>query len=193
MAEILVSDLCDPSPAAAHRRVFSLLRERGRGPPGALVFERSRLFFFPVFLPCFSVDCTPVVRHERGTGCDSNSLRPAAGDQRCRDRRAGADPGPTDHPSIEGVDHHELTAQGDAATRLARRCGSRRRSRGRQRTSTKRRCGGWRRQPISPAFVRHTSSGAPPPPAARSRSAAACPPTRWKSAGRPPSCPSSCG
>jgi hypothetical protein len=50
MAEILVSDLCDLSPAATHRRVFSL--PRGARSPGAFAFG----LFPPVFLPvlyCF--------------------------------------------------------------------------------------------------------------------------------------------
>jgi hypothetical protein len=47
MAEILVSDLCDLSPAAAHRRVFRCREERGR-----LFLDRFRLFFSPV-LSCF--------------------------------------------------------------------------------------------------------------------------------------------
>jgi hypothetical protein len=47
MAEILVSDLCDLSPAAAHRRVFHCREERGR-----LFLDRFRLFFSPV-LSCF--------------------------------------------------------------------------------------------------------------------------------------------
>jgi hypothetical protein len=42
MAEILVSDLCDLSPAAAHRRVFRCREERG-----PLLFFS---LFFPVFL-----------------------------------------------------------------------------------------------------------------------------------------------
>jgi hypothetical protein len=50
MAEILVSDLCDLSPAAAHRRVFSL--PRGARSPRALFSDRFRLFFSPV-LSCF--------------------------------------------------------------------------------------------------------------------------------------------
>jgi hypothetical protein len=47
MAEILVSDLCDLSPAAAHRRIFRCCEERGR-----LLLDRFRLFFSPV-LSCF--------------------------------------------------------------------------------------------------------------------------------------------
>jgi hypothetical protein len=47
MAEILVSDLCDLSPAAAHRRVFRCREERG-----PLFLDRFRLFFSPV-LCCF--------------------------------------------------------------------------------------------------------------------------------------------
>jgi hypothetical protein len=47
MAEILVSDLCDLSPAAAHRRVFRCREERG-----PLFLDRFRLFFSPV-LSCF--------------------------------------------------------------------------------------------------------------------------------------------
>jgi hypothetical protein len=51
MAEILVSDLCDLSPAAAHRRVFRCREERG-----PLFLDRFRLFFSPV-LSCFgSID-----------------------------------------------------------------------------------------------------------------------------------------
>jgi hypothetical protein len=45
MAEILVSDLCDLSPAAAHRRVFRCREERG-----LLLFFS---LFFPVFLLFF--------------------------------------------------------------------------------------------------------------------------------------------
>jgi hypothetical protein len=47
MAEILVSDLCDLSPAAAHRRVSRCREERG-----PLFLDRFRLFFSPV-LSCF--------------------------------------------------------------------------------------------------------------------------------------------
>jgi hypothetical protein len=57
MAEILVSDLCDLSPAAAHRRVFSL--PRGARSP-ALFLDRFRLFFspvLPVFLAVLIVSC----------------------------------------------------------------------------------------------------------------------------------------
>jgi hypothetical protein len=55
MAEILVSDLRDLSPAAAHRRVFRCREQRG--PPVHWIVSAcfSRLFF-PVFLPvlyCF--------------------------------------------------------------------------------------------------------------------------------------------
>jgi hypothetical protein len=46
MAEILVSDLCDLSPAAAHRRVFRCRAERG--PP--LFLGRFRLFFSLFFI-----------------------------------------------------------------------------------------------------------------------------------------------
>jgi hypothetical protein len=50
MAEILVSDLCDLSPAAAHRRVFSL--PRGARSPGALFFWMFFIVFL-IVLHCF--------------------------------------------------------------------------------------------------------------------------------------------
>jgi hypothetical protein len=43
MAKILVSDLCELSPAAAHRRVFRCREERG--PLVHLFLDRFRLFF----------------------------------------------------------------------------------------------------------------------------------------------------
>jgi hypothetical protein len=49
-AEILVSDLCELSPAAAHRRVFLL--PRGARSPGALFLESFRPVFL-VVLSCF--------------------------------------------------------------------------------------------------------------------------------------------
>ena len=55
MAEILVSDLCESPPAAAHRRVFRCREERG--PLVHCFWNRFGLFFslfFPVFLAVLS-------------------------------------------------------------------------------------------------------------------------------------------
>jgi hypothetical protein len=64
MAEILVSDLRESSPAAAHRRVFAAATERGPGSVASLKVEsrpRFSLFplFFALFLRLFSIVLAP--------------------------------------------------------------------------------------------------------------------------------------